>query len=441
MSVINASNDSRMTAVSGSAETVKPGKPWTIIIFLFFFMFINFADRAVLGLAAGPLMKDLGITPKQFGMAGGAFFLFYTVFAVILGFVVNKVQTRWMLFVLALVWSAAQFPMMMSTSFTVLIVTRMILGAGEGPAYPAAIHSAFKWFPDEKRTLPVSVIAQGSALGVIIAAPTLTWIIHSYGWQTAFGILGVIGIIWAVCWLFVAEEGPISTNVTAEGDELERVPYWRIICNPTILSTWLCVFAAYWILSTVLFWFPSYMGAGLGLSKSSVGWLAALPWAGGGLMMFAVGWSSQKLLTSGYSSRLSRGIFVCVLGLIGAACLIALPMVDSLAAKLAIVTIGVILPNAVIPTAQAIVGELSPVPQRGAVLGIGNAFAGSAGAVAPYVAGSLVQSATQPIQGYEMAFVVCGLVVGVASVLGIAFINPTKQTAKLAGWQKRAAKA
>jgi len=30
-------------------------------------------------------------------------------------------------------------------------------------------------FPDEKRTLPIAILTQGSAFGVILAVPALNW--------------------------------------------------------------------------------------------------------------------------------------------------------------------------------------------------------------------------------------------------------------------------
>ena len=40
-----------------------------------------------------------------------------------------------------------------------------------------AAHAIYKWFPDEKRTLPTAILSQGSAFGVILAVPALNWII------------------------------------------------------------------------------------------------------------------------------------------------------------------------------------------------------------------------------------------------------------------------
>jgi len=41
---------------------------WTIVALLFFFMLVNFVYKAVIGLAGVPVMRDLGHTPKEFGL-------------------------------------------------------------------------------------------------------------------------------------------------------------------------------------------------------------------------------------------------------------------------------------------------------------------------------------------------------------------------------------
>ena len=117
---------------------------WLIIALLFLFMLINYADRAILGLATGPVMRDLGLNHREFGLVGSAFFLCFSVFAIVIGFLVNRLETRGILLTLALVWLLAQLPMALGGGFGLQLASRMLLGAGEGPAYPLAIHSAYK---------------------------------------------------------------------------------------------------------------------------------------------------------------------------------------------------------------------------------------------------------------------------------------------------------
>jgi MFS family permease len=98
---------------------------------------------------------------------------------------------------MALVWALTQFPMLGTVGFTTVVAYRVALGAGEGPAYPVALHSAYKWFPNELRTLPTAVIAQGAGIGIMVALPLLNWVIVRHSWHWAFGVLGITGLAWS----------------------------------------------------------------------------------------------------------------------------------------------------------------------------------------------------------------------------------------------------
>ena len=74
------------------------------------------------------------------------------------------------------------------------------------------MHAIYKWFPDEKRTMPTAILSQGSAFGVILAVPALNWIIVNHSWHYAFGALGVVGLIWVAAWLALGKEGPLGTR-------------------------------------------------------------------------------------------------------------------------------------------------------------------------------------------------------------------------------------
>ena len=175
---------------SRASATPTPKGAWKITFLLFLFMVVNFADKIVVGLAGVPIMTELDLNAEQFGLLGSSFFLLFSIAAIVVGFVVNRVPTRWVLLVLALIWALAQFPMVGTIGFTTLLVCRIILGAGEGPAASVAVHAVYKWFPDEKRAMPTAILSQGSAFGVILAVPALNWVIVNHGWHYAFGALG-----------------------------------------------------------------------------------------------------------------------------------------------------------------------------------------------------------------------------------------------------------
>src|SRR5215203_6159220 len=108
-------------------ETADRPRAWMVVSLLFLFMLINFADRAVLGLAAVPIMQDLGLSHTQFGLIATSFFTLFSFGAVIGGFLVNRIATKWVLAALALIWSLCQLPMMLSVSVAALMANRIVL--------------------------------------------------------------------------------------------------------------------------------------------------------------------------------------------------------------------------------------------------------------------------------------------------------------------------
>src|SRR6516225_7363996 len=114
----------QITAQSGR----DPLRAWIIVAMMFLFMLINFADKAVIGLAAVPIIKDLHLTNEQFGQVGSAFFLLFSISAVLVGFLVNRVSTKLVLTAMALIWAFTQLPMLGVVSLQVLMASRVILG-------------------------------------------------------------------------------------------------------------------------------------------------------------------------------------------------------------------------------------------------------------------------------------------------------------------------
>jgi MFS family permease len=180
-------------------------------------MLINFADKAVVGLAG-----------------------------VAVGFLANRFSTKTIMCVMGVVWAAALLPMSIVSSFAVLVGSRVVLGAAEGPAFPVAVHAVYKWFGNERRALPTSVVASGAAFGAGIVAPMIIWIIEHFGWHAAFGTLGAVGLAWVGLWLVIAKEGPTVASVGVESGLRQRVPYRRLLMSRTAIGFYVAGFAAYW---------------------------------------------------------------------------------------------------------------------------------------------------------------------------------------------------
>jgi MFS transporter, ACS family, D-galactonate transporter len=408
-------------------------RAWIVVGLLFTFMVINFADKAVIGIAAVPIMQELELGPRQFGLIGSSFFLLFAVSSIATGFLVNRVQTRWVLLAMGLIWALTQFPMIGSVGFEALVACRIALGAGEGPASPVALHSAYKWFPNERRTLPTAIIVNGGAIGVVVALPLLNWVIVRWTWHWAFGLLGLAGLVWCGLWLAFGREGSLDEGSAKARDAAQssvRVGYGQLLLSPTILACWAASFGANWALSLALSWLGAYFVKGLGLPQSSIGFLGALSAGSTAVAMLAAGWYSQRLLSRSVSSRLARGILAGLSVVLGGAALTLLPYVPGIPLRIALITLGVALPSVIYVISNAIVAEITPPAQRGALLAIGTAVASSAGLLAPYVMGSVIESAATPLDGFHTGFFMCGVILLVGGVVAMVFVNPERETTR-----------
>jgi MFS family permease len=399
---------------------------------LFLLMLVNFADKIVVGLAGVPIMTELNLDPEQFGQLGSSFFLLFSISAIVVGFIVNRIATRWVLLVLAAIWALAQFPMVGTVSFSTLVICRIILGAGEGPAGAVAAHAIYKWFPNEKRTLPTAVLSQGSAFGVILAVPALNWLIVNYNWHYAFGALGVVGLLWVVAWLMLGEEGPLVQTVEVAAAE-PRISYFRLLTSRTFVGCCVATFGAYWALSLGLTWFTPFIIKGLGFSQSDAGWISILPWLSGATVVLLTGWISQVMMARGISTRGARGVLGSVPLIVGGLIIAAIPYIEGASLQLVLLVIGSGLCGSIYVVCAPMLGEFTPVSQRGAVIAIYGAIYTLAGIVAPAVMGSVIQRASGMLDGYMTGFTINAVILVVAGLFGLLLLWPDTERVRLMG--------
>jgi MFS family permease len=407
-----------------------PKGAWKITFLLFLFMLVNFADKIVVGLAGVPIMIELKLEPEQFGLLGSSFFFLFSISAIVVGFVVNRVATRWVLLALAVVWALAQFPMVGTIGFSTFLVCRVILGAGEGPAFSVAAHAVYKWFPDEKRTLPTAILSQGSAFGVILAVPALNWVIVHYSWHYAFGALGVVGLLWGVAWLMMGKEGPLAQTVAMAAAE-PRIPYFRLLTSRTFIGCCAATFGAYWALSLGLTWFTPFIINGLGFSQTDAGWISILPWVFGAVIVMLTGWISQALMARGISTRGARGVLGSVPLIVGGLVLAVLPHIAIGGWTIALLVVGSGLCGAIYVVCPPMLSEFTPVSQRGAVISIYGAIYTLAGILAPSVMGKVIQGATTMVDGYFTGFTINAVIMISSGLFGLLLLWPNTERARL----------
>ena len=78
-------------------------------------------------------------------------------------------------------------------------------------------------------------------------------------------------------------------------------------------------------------------------------------------------------------------------------------------------------------------GEFTPVSQRGAVLAIFGAIYTLAGILAPDVMGKVIQSSANMLNGYMMGFTINAVILVASGLLGLLLLWPNTERARLMG--------
>jgi MFS family permease len=406
-------------------------KAWKVVSLVFVFMLVNYADKAVIGLSSVPIMRDLELSSRQFGELGSAFFLLFSVSGVAVGFLANHVRTKVLMVFMALAWGLALLPLGFRSGFGLLLASRILLGAAEGPSFPIAIHAVYKWFDDPQRALPTSIVASGAAFGTGVIAPLLTFIIVHHGWRTAFVALGCCGLVWAAVWFAVAEDGPVDLAGEASGAARTRVAYRRLLLSRTAIGVFLAGFGAYWVIALNITWLANYLVRALDLPPARAAWIVGLPSVLQMLLAPMLAWLSQRLSRRGWPTRLSRGVLGALCVVTAGVAMMCMCLLEFGIVKVCLIGLSFSVGSVIFTLGSTLIGEIAPPAQRGAMLGITNSVQTLAGLCAPLVMGQIIDLGSDPKAGFRAGFLSAGGLVAALGILAAVLIDPEADKRRL----------
>ncbi|GAA3684344.1 MFS transporter [Arthrobacter ginkgonis] len=458
-------------------------RAWTVTTMLVLFQIVAFADKAVLGLVAYQAIPELGISTVQFGLIGSAFFFLYAIGSVLIGLAAGRTSIKWVIFAMGVAWAVLQFPMLFGGGAAVLLITRILLGGAEGPATAVSLSSAHSWFKPAERVLPSNLIAIGSTLGPVLAAPFLAFVISSFGWRWAFGALGILGLAWILLWWKLGADGPFagkdgkaaaealrhaakdeasvgqaegqaeaSDPAAAAADERaqryelqQRVPWRAILLSSSFLIAVFAGFTNFWTQGFLTTWSPKYLAGVVSLPPETVALFTTFPWIFGALTLLGLGFLGRTLMRRGHSVRTAIAIpFGACLTVAGLS-FVLLPATSG-AASVLLLTLAagcsVIYPMAPSAMAYAVGAKQRPVLM--AVLG-GVASVGAI--VSPTAVGLFMEGAgyrppapgtrdsvemiANMTAGVNQSFVIAGALLLLAGILSLLFLNPDRTGERL----------
>jgi MFS family permease len=197
---------------------------YIVLLMLTLLSIITYMDRICIGVLAGPMQEDLGISDAGWGWVISAFLIAYGLFEIPTGALGDLFGQRKMLTRIVVWWSAFTMLTGVATNYYMLVATRFLFGAGEAGAYPNASGCIRRWFPAGERGRAQGLVWGASRVGGALTPLVITPLLKVFPWQAPFFIFGMIGLVWAVVWYVWFRDDPaqhpaVSTNELAEIEE------------------------------------------------------------------------------------------------------------------------------------------------------------------------------------------------------------------------------
>ena len=405
------------------------------ILFLLCLMyFIAYVDRVNISVAAPTLRKELGLTPTQLGLIFSAFAYPYAGMQIVGGWLSDRFGPRRVLAVLSVLWASATIMTGLSWSVASLVVFRLLVGAGEGGAFPTATRAFTFWLPVRERGFAQGITHSFARLGGAITPSIVLAISIRYGWREAFYVLGAASLAWTAVWIVsfrdTPEEHPWVTaselaDIGAGGESARMVSGptpWRLLVSRMWLVT-LVDFCYGWSLWVFLTWLPSYLSDARGFKADQIALMTMLPLLGGVVGDTLGGVVSDAIFRRTGDLRLARRTLL-VVGLGGAlAFMLPAIVIESALGAVCLLSAAFFfleLTNAVLWTLPLdIAGSYA-----GTAGGIMNTGFGVAGMLSPLVFGLLIERTGH----YEPALFISAALLLVGAVCSLA-IDPTATVA------------
>ncbi len=264
-------------------------------------------------------------------------------------------------------------------------------------------------FPKKKDHFATGIFNSGTNVGAILAPLTVPWIQKNWGWEWAFIIMGLIGFIWLVFWLYYYEKPEKQKRLSAaelayikSGEEeitvqttedVKKVSWVKLLGYK---QTWAFAFGKFmtdgvwWFF---LFWLPAFLKVQYGLTGQAVMLPLATLYTIAMIGSIGGGWFPVYFIKKGYTAYDGRMKAMLLIAFIPLVVLLAQPFgYISYWVPVILIGIGASAHQAWSANIFTTVSDMFPKKAIGSVVGIGGMAGGIGGVVMSKLGGWLFDS-------------------------------------------------
>lgn len=390
---------------------------------------ITYLDRVCISRVSKDIRADLSISKEQMGWVFTAFLVGYGLFEIPGGWLGDRWGTRRVLAVIVVWWSiftaltgyvwpfqlTLDSGLVVLDSLILLLLIRFIFGAGEAGAFPNLTRVVKVWFSFRERAFTQGAIWMSARLGGAVAPLVIGRLAVLFGWRQAFGVLGLLGLIWAVAFFWWYRDSPEEVLAREAGKPVAAVekdplaapedsshtwpPLRALVGSLTLWAVCLAGFGvslAWYFFPT---WQPQYFEDVYGIRFEDSEILTGLPFLCGALGCLIGGGLSDAVIAWTGSRRWGRAL-IGMVGFGGAGlCVLATGYTTQAWQAVTLLCLTFLINDLAIPVIWSVSADIGG-RYVGTVAGIMNTAGALGGAITPV----LIPVIDRNLQGYDVAF-------------------------------------
>jgi ACS family glucarate transporter-like MFS transporter len=294
-------------------------KRYGVVAALFVLSLILYIDRAAISSAKGAIAAELSLTDAQMGVVFSAFALGYAAAQIPSGWLADRIGPRRALATVVVLWSLFTSLTGAMTGLTPLLLVRLLFGVSEAGAFPGSARVFYNWLPPGERGIANGILFSGALLGGAVAFPICAWLLDRYSWRGTFYVLGIPGVIWAVCWAIWFRDYPDAPAAHSPSAAASQPGFRSVLRSGRVLLAMLQYFAGNFTFYICISWMHPYLIEQYKLTQTQAARYAMIPLLCGATSNWVAGFLVDSLYRSSWHawSRRVPGMAGFVLATLG----------------------------------------------------------------------------------------------------------------------------
>ncbi len=257
------------------------GPAWFAFAMTLALMIVDYVDRQVIVSLFPHIKAAWNLSDKQLGALVSVVSVTVALGALPVALFADRGSRVKSIVVMATVWSLATVSCMFTRSYHQLLAARSLVGLGEAGYGSVGAALIASHFPARMRGALLAGFFASASVGSVLGVMLGGLIAAKWGWQAAFGVVGLPGLVLALAYLKVRDYRTVALAPALDAKrrslgEAARHIVALLVRSPTML--WVCVGGAAQLIvvSALWSWLPSFLNRVHGIAPAPAAVKAAL---------------------------------------------------------------------------------------------------------------------------------------------------------------------